>query len=128
MRTVLLLVVLVMAVLLVIFGAQNTQPVNISFLNISTGLISLSLVIIVSAVAGVVLASLVSFWNSIRRGIDQRRVDREHSDVKKRNAELEARISTLERENNDLKLKTTLVATPPPQPGTSGAVSRTGSV
>lgn len=118
MRTVLILVVLVVAVLLVIFGAQNTQPVNINFLGLNTGYVSLSLVIIVSAVVGIVLAALVSFWNSIRRNLSQRRVDREHADIKKRNAELEARLSTVERENADLKSMASPVSVPAPQAGT----------
>jgi uncharacterized integral membrane protein len=57
---------LILALVLVIFGAQNTQSVNVRFLGAETGMISLALVIVVSAIFGALLAGLFSVWFRIR--------------------------------------------------------------
>ena len=103
MRIVILILMLVVAMLLVIFGAQNTQLVNVHFLMIDTGYVSLSLVIVISAVIGAVLASLLTVWGSIRRGFRGRRADQQQADREARSGELEARVAALERENAELR-------------------------
>ncbi len=52
MRYVLPIIMLILALVLVIFGAQNTQAVNVRFLGAETGMISLALVIVVAAIFG----------------------------------------------------------------------------
>ncbi len=101
MRTAILILGLLIAVLLVIFGVQNTQPVFISFLGLTSGGMSLSLVIMVSAVIGAVLASLVSVWDRVRNG--WHRGERPDSAAANRTAHLEARVADLERENAALR-------------------------
>ena len=101
MRTAILIVGLAVAVLLVIFGVQNTQPVYISFLGLTSGGISLSLVIVISAVVGALLATMVSLWDRMQRGW-VRRHDQEPA-AATRAAQLEARLSELERENAELR-------------------------
>jgi uncharacterized integral membrane protein len=103
MRTVVLIFMLLVAILLVIFGAQNTQLVSVRFLMIDTGYVSLSLVIVISAVIGAVLASLITVWGSIRRGFRGRRADQQKADLEARGVELETRVAALERENAELR-------------------------
>jgi uncharacterized integral membrane protein len=103
MRTVVLILMLVLAILLVIFGAQNTQLVNVHFLTITTDYVSLSLVIVLSAVIGAVLASLITLWGTIRRGFRGRRGDQRKPNLEARNVELETRVAELEHENAELQ-------------------------
>jgi uncharacterized integral membrane protein len=113
MRTVVLIFMLLVAILLVIFGAQNTQLVNVHFLMIDTGYVSLSLVIVISAVIGAVLASLLSVWGSIRRGFRGRRAGQQHADREASSGELETRVAALERENAELRASTGTIAASP---------------
>jgi len=99
MRTVVLILTLLVAILLVIFGAQNTQLVSVHFLMIDTGSVSLALVIIISAVIGAVLASLIGVWGSIRRGFRGRRIDQQKAALEARSVDLETRVEALEHEN-----------------------------
>ncbi|GAB4208774.1 MAG: hypothetical protein OHK0022_38830 [Roseiflexaceae bacterium] len=101
MRTAILILGLLVGVLLVIFGVQNTQPVFISFLGLTSGGMSLSLVIMISAVIGALLASLVSLSDRVR----QVRHHEEKPDPAAANrvAHLEARVADLERENAALR-------------------------
>jgi uncharacterized membrane protein YciS (DUF1049 family) len=103
MRTVILIFTLLVAILLVTFGAQNTQLVNVHFLMIDTGYASLSLVIVISAVIGAVLASLIGVWSSIRRGFRGRRANQQKADLEARSIDLQARVAALERENTELR-------------------------
>lgn len=103
MRTLVVILVMLLAILLVIFGAQNTQLVNIRFLMIETPFVSLSLVIMVSAIAGALLVALVGLWGNVRRGLRNRREGQNQSRLETRNAELESRITTLEQENSTLR-------------------------
>jgi uncharacterized integral membrane protein len=113
MRTVVLIFVLLVAILLVIFGAQNTQLVSVHFLMIDTGSVSLSLVIVISAVIGAVLASLITVWGSIRRGFRGRRADQQKADLEARSVDLETRVAALERENAELRAATRTTAASP---------------
>ena len=113
MRTVVLIFMLVVAILLVIFGAQNTQLVSVHFLMIDTGYVSLSLVIVISAVIGAVLASLITVWGRIRRGFRGRRADQQRADLETRGVDLETRVAALERENAELRAATPTTAASP---------------
>jgi uncharacterized integral membrane protein len=106
MPIVILILMLIVAMLLVVFGAQNTQLVNIHFLMIDTGYVSLSLVIVISAVIGAVLASLLTVWGSIRSGFRGRRANKQQADLAARSGELETRVAALERENAELRAGT----------------------
>jgi uncharacterized integral membrane protein len=103
MRMVVLIFMLLVAILLVIFGAQNTQLVSVHFLMIATGSVSLAVVIVISAVIGAVLASLIGVWGNIRRGFRGRRANQQKVALEARGVDLEIRVATLERENAELR-------------------------
>lgn len=103
MRIFIPIVMLLLALMLVIFGAQNTQAVNVRFLGIETGSISLALVIVVAAIFGALLTGLFGAWYRIRYGIQNWRAKKQQSSLAARNSELEQRISTLESENTTLR-------------------------
>jgi uncharacterized integral membrane protein len=116
MRIFIPIVMLLLALMLVIFGAQNTQAVNVRFLGIETGSISLALVIVVAAIFGALLTGLFGAWYRIRYGIQNWRAKKQQSSLAARNSELEQRISTLESENTTLRTTGPLAA---PEPSTT---------
>lgn len=95
MRIVFITLIIALSIILVIFGAQNNNPVNVQFLTFQSGATSLSLVIVLSAVAGALLVALWSMYDSIRRGMRFRRVNKERGELEKRVALLEQELSTL---------------------------------
>lgn len=101
MRIAILMLGLLIGVLLVVFGVQNTQPVFIRFLGLTSASLSLSLVIMVAAVVGAVLASLVSVWDRVRYG--WQREQKPDPTAANRTLHLEARVADLERENAALR-------------------------
>lgn len=98
LRIIVLIPLLIIAVLLVLFGVQNTQLVTISFLTYKLENLSLSLVIIVAAIFGAALVALMSLWGGIQRSLRQRRDNKERSDLYSRNVALQKRVGELERE------------------------------
>src|SRR5262245_48995945 len=103
MRIFIPIIMLLLALLLVIFGAQNTQSVIVRFLGVETGVISLALVIVVSAIFGAVLTGLFGLWIRIRYGIRSWRANKQRVALEARNRELEQRVAALESENADLR-------------------------
>lgn len=91
MRWLILLPILVLALLMVTFGVQNTQLVTVRFLTFEARDLSASIVIVLSAIGGALLAGMLGVWNSIQHGLRGRR------DLKQRN-QLEQRIAELERQ------------------------------
>ena len=69
MRWLILLPILVVALLLVTFGVQNTQLVTVRFLSFEARDLSASIVIILSAIGGALLAGMLGVWNSIQHGL-----------------------------------------------------------
>ena len=103
MRIFIPIVMLILALLLVIFGAQNTQSVIVRFLGVETGVISLALVIVVSAIFGALLTGLLGLWIRIRYGIRSWRANKQRAGLETRNRELEQRVAALESENANLR-------------------------
>jgi lipopolysaccharide assembly protein A len=103
MRIFIPIVMLILALLLVIFGAQNTQSVIVRFLGVETGVISLALVMVVSAIFGAVLTGLFGLWIRIRYGLRSWRANKQRASLEARNRELEQRVTALESENADLR-------------------------
>jgi uncharacterized integral membrane protein len=103
---------LIVAVLLVLFGVQNPQPVTVRFLWLVAQDLSLSLVIVIAAICGAVLVGLVSLWGSIRRGVRGLRERRERTALETRTRDLEQKIAALEQENASLKGRAGAVAEP----------------
>ncbi|HET9224597.1 MAG TPA: lipopolysaccharide assembly protein LapA domain-containing protein [Roseiflexaceae bacterium] len=103
---------LIVAVLLVLFGVQNPQPVSVRFLWLATEDLSLSLVIVLAAICGAVLVGLLHVWGSIRRGVRGLRDRRERTALETRAQGLEQKIATLEQENASLKERASAVEQP----------------
>ena len=68
---------------MIIFGIQNPQTVNVYFLGIASGEVSLSLVIIISALAGATLVGLFSGWDRIRNVLNKRQLHKQLTVAKK---------------------------------------------
>ena len=99
MRWLILLPILVVALLLVTFGVQNTQLVTVRFLSFEARDLSASIVIILSAIGGALLAGMLGVWNSIQHSLRGRR-------SAKQRAQLEQRIAELERQLDAAKAPT----------------------
>lgn len=123
MRIFIPIVMLLLALLLVIFGAQNTQAVNIHFLNMESGWVSLALVVVIAAIFGAVLTGLFGLWIRIRYGIQNWRANKQRNTLESRNTDLEQRITALEQEN--AKLREAAPAAPPSAPATSKTAQAT---
>ncbi len=103
MRYLISAALLIVAILLVLFGVQNPQPVTVRFLWLSTQDLSLSLVIVIAAIFGAVLVGLLNLWGSIRRGVRGLRERRERTALETRARDLEQKVAVLEQENAGLK-------------------------
>jgi uncharacterized integral membrane protein len=103
MRVVIGIVAAALAIGLVIFGVQNTQAVQIQFLNFSTERISVSLLVIGAVILGAALMWLIGLYGAAQRSIRQMRDARERSSLAARNRELEQRIAGLEKELSAFK-------------------------
>jgi uncharacterized integral membrane protein len=86
-----------MSILLVIFGVQNTQPVQLQFLTFETQQISLSLVIIIAVVCGAALMWLFGLYGAAQRSMRLRREVKERLQLSARNAELERKLASFEQ-------------------------------
>jgi uncharacterized integral membrane protein len=85
MSRVLLVVAILVALVLALFGVQNPQPVNIRFINVQTGAVPLYVVILLSTLAGIILSVLAGLRGRIAQGLHVRRLE-------KRVAELEQEV------------------------------------
>ena len=93
MRWLILLPILVVALLLVTFGVQNTQLVTVRFLSLEARDLSTSIVIILSAIGGALLAGMLGVWNSIQHGLRGRRDSKQRAQLEQRIAELERQLA-----------------------------------
>jgi uncharacterized integral membrane protein len=93
MRWLILLPILVVALLLVTFGVQNTQLVNVRFLTFEARDLSTSIVIVLSAIGGALLAGMLGVWNSIQHGLRGRRESKQRAQLEQRIAELERQLA-----------------------------------
>ncbi|MDP9383277.1 MAG: LapA family protein [Chloroflexota bacterium] len=90
----------VLGILLTIFVVQNTDQVRLDFLGYSTGNAPLAAVILLSALVGAALASVLWLRERIRHALDVRRRD-------KRLRELEAEVSQLRAGSRTTSQETT---------------------
>ena len=111
-RYLVLIPLLIVAVLLVLFGVQNTQVVTIRFLSYSLENLSVSLVIVISALCGALLVALLNLWSGVQRSLRQRRDNKERADLAARNLALQKRVAELERENAGLRGPAPATSTP----------------
>ena len=103
LRYLVLIPILIVALLLVLFGVQNTQLVTIRFLSYSVENLSVSLVIMVAAIFGARLVARLNAWGGVQRSLRQRRASKERADLEARNRDLQKRVADLERENASLR-------------------------
>lgn len=103
MRILIGILTFALAILLVLFGVQNTQTVSIQFLSYVFGPLSLSLVIIGAAIIGAALMWLISLWGWFQRSIRAMREHKQRTQLETRNRDLEKRVTELERELNGLR-------------------------
>jgi uncharacterized integral membrane protein len=100
MRYLVVFLILLVSIVMVLFGAQNTQTVKVQFLSYNSGDVSLSLVLVLAAMGGATLTGLVSVWNAIQGGMRER-ANRRKSEQRIR--ELQQKVETLERSNLSMR-------------------------
>jgi uncharacterized integral membrane protein len=118
MRIVVTVLILAVAIALTIFSAQNISPVQLRFVTYRSDTFPLSLVIVLSAIAGAALMGLFWMQDMIRRGLRFRSEHKARSSAEKKILDLELQLAKLSEEYNALKS--------PPQPA-AGAQPAAGS-
>jgi uncharacterized integral membrane protein len=118
MRYIVIIVALALSVLLVIFSVQNTQPVEVQFFTQRTGQVPLSIVVVLTAIAGASLTGLLALSASIQRAFQKRKANRERQLLEARATELEQRVDQLE------KLMTSAGVPVPSRPGARTSTRR----
>ena len=83
------------SLVMVIFGAQNTQHVQLHFLSYASDSVPLSLVIVLATLGGALIVGLFSVLSRLRRAIRERSVRRK---LESENRDLQKRIVALESE------------------------------
>lgn len=123
MRYLIIVLILLVSVVMVVFGVQNTQKVELTFLNYGAKDVSLALVVVLAALGGVILSGLITVWTSIQSGFRERAFRRK---LERENRELAQRLSTSERENQTLRaaLQAQARGTPAAPPGESRPSAR----
>ena len=87
MGRLLLIIVLVLALVLAIFGAQNTQNVRVNFFGWRTDFMPLFVVILISALAGAMLAMITGIQSRISTGLRLRRQERQIAELEQKLAD-----------------------------------------
>jgi uncharacterized integral membrane protein len=100
MRYLIIVLILLVSVVMVVFGVQNTQKVELTFLTYGAKDVSLALVVVLAAFGGVVLSGLITVWTSIQSGLRERSFRRK---LERENRDLAQRLSIIERENQTLR-------------------------
>jgi uncharacterized membrane protein YciS (DUF1049 family) len=125
MRVVVLVLMAAIALAMVLFGAQNTEAVSVRFLWMDSGQLSLSLVMVLAAVAGAALVALLWLWDQVRFGLRQHRMGRQVHSLEDRAVDLEKRLAAAEAENATLREQVELLGGHAPDygPQASGPAS-----
>ena len=96
MGRLLLVVVILLALVLALFGLQNPQPVVVQFLGLSSGAVPLYVVILVSALVGVLLSSILGMRSRISTRLRVRRQERQIADLEQQLREARPRALVLD--------------------------------
>lgn len=96
MGRLLLVVVILLALVLALFGLQNPQPVVVQFLGLSSGAVPLYVVILVSALVGVLLSSILGLRSRITTRLRVRRQERQIADLEQQLREARPRALVLD--------------------------------
>jgi uncharacterized integral membrane protein len=95
MNYIVTILLLLVSAVMVVFGAQNTQNVEISFLAYRSGNVPLSLVIVLATLGGALIVALISLLNSLRRSYRERAVRKK---LERENRDLQQKIALLEKQ------------------------------
>ena len=87
MGRLLLIIVLVLSLVLAIFGAQNTQNVRVNFFGWRTDFLPLFVVILLSAMAGALLAMIAGIQSRISTGLRLRKQERQIAELEQKLAD-----------------------------------------
>lgn len=92
MKYLVLVIVAALVLLLSAFGVQNPFPVNVRFLGLESGNVPLYIIILVSTLIGIVLATLLGIPGQIQRRLEARRLRQRVAELEQQIAELKARL------------------------------------
>jgi uncharacterized integral membrane protein len=114
MNYVITILLFMVSIVMVIFGAQNTQNVELNFLAYRSGNVPLSLVIVLATLGGALIVGLVSMLNSLRRSYRERGIRKKYE---RENRDLQQKVVALEQQ------LAASIARTPARPVTSAAVT-----
>jgi uncharacterized integral membrane protein len=86
------LVVVALVIVLATFGIQNPFPITVRFLQFQSAAVPLYLIIMLSAVIGIVVSALLGVPGLIRRRIELRRLRQQVAEQVQQIADLKARL------------------------------------
>jgi uncharacterized integral membrane protein len=84
--------VIVLVVVLATFGIQNPFPVSIRFLQFKSAAVPLYLIMLLSAVIGILVSALLSIPGRIQRRLELRRLRQQIVEQEKQIADLKVRL------------------------------------
>ena len=113
MGRLLLVVVILLALVLALFGLQNPQPVVVQFLGLSSGAVPLYVVILVSALVGVLLSSILGLRSRITTRLRVRRQERQIADLEQQLREARPRALVLDVDEPTASPSATTQVSPP---------------
>jgi len=91
---VILVVVIILALLLAIFGAQNYQRVDITFTNMTIHAVPLYAVMLVSVLVGILLATIIGARSRISGRLQRRKLEKQIADLNQQLAKSPAALVT----------------------------------
>ncbi len=94
MRYLVLVVVAALVLLLSTFGVQNPFPVSVRFLSWQSGNVPLYIIILISALVGILLATLLGLPGQIQRRLEARRLRQRVGELEQQVSDLKARLPT----------------------------------
>jgi uncharacterized integral membrane protein len=74
MKYLIFALVVVLVLLLSTFGVQNPTPINVRFLQVQTGLVPLSVIVLVATLSGMLLIALAELPHRVTRRQETRRL------------------------------------------------------
>jgi uncharacterized integral membrane protein len=92
MRYLIIVVVVLLVILLATFGIQKPAPVSIRFLQFQSSAVPLYIVILLSALIGILVSSLLSVPRRIQRQRELRRLRQQAGEQAQQIADLKSRL------------------------------------
>ena len=82
--------VIILMVVLLTFGLQNTSPTAVQFVTLHSDVVPLFVIVFVSALLGMAVVALAGIPGRIQRGLEARRTRQQIADLEKQVADLKA--------------------------------------